>query len=219
MGSRLTIAVLISGRGTNLQALIDACAQPDFPARIGLVISNRPGAKGLERAERAGLCTVTIDHKIFPSREAFDEAIDAQLRQNDIGLVCLAGFMRIFSTPFAERWTGRIVNIHPSLLPAFPGLKPQAQALEAGVKVSGCTVHFVTPDLDAGPIIGQAVVPVLNEDDEDALAARILEAEHLLYPSCVRLIADGKVRFQDGRAVGDAKGWSEQAMLLNPSVS
>ncbi len=197
----MNLGVMISGRGTNLQSLIDAAAHADYPANIAVVISNRPGAPGLDRAAAAGIETVTIDHKGFESREAFDDAVEAELVRRQVDLICLAGFMRIFSVPFAERWTGKVVNVHPSLLPAFKGLRPHRQALEAGVRVSGCTVHYVIPDLDAGPIIGQTAVPVHTDDTEDILAARILAEEHKLYPACVRLIAEGGVRYENGRAV------------------
>lgn len=190
----MKLGVLISGRGSNLQALIDACAAPAFPAEIALVVSNRPGAAGLDRAAAAGIATHTIDHTGFPDREGFDAALDASLREAGVELLCLAGFMRLLSAGFVEGWRDRIVNIHPSLLPAFKGTDAPAQAIAAGVRYSGCTVHFVVPEMDAGPIIVQAAVPVLPDDDEAALAARILEAEHECYPWAVRLIAEGRVR-------------------------
>ncbi len=197
----LTLGILISGRGSNMHALAQACAEPGFPARIGVVISNRPDAAGLARAAEAGLSTVALDHKAYESREAFDAAVEAALIAHQVDLVCLGGFMRIFSDAFAERWTGRIVNVHPSLLPLFPGLRPQRQALEAGVLISGASVHWVIPALDQGPLIGQAAVPVLPGDDEDTLSARILPTEHQLYPACIRMIAEGRARFEAGRTV------------------
>ena len=189
---RLKVGVLISGRGSNLQALLDACADPAFPARIALVISNVAGAQGLERAEAAGVATCVIDHKRFPSREAFDAKMDEALRDAGVELICLAGFMRLLSTGFVESWRGKMINIHPSLLPAFKGLRTHAQALAAGVKQHGCTVHWVTPDLDGGPTILQGTVPVLEDDTEEILAERVLAVEHRLYPQALRLIAEGK---------------------------
>ncbi len=184
--TRKRVAILISGRGSNMRALIEAARAPDYPGNVALVISNRPDAEGLRFASAAGVTTTTIDHKAFKDREAFDAALDRALREAKIDFVCLAGFMRILSDGFARKWEGRIVNIHPSLLPAFRGLKPQAQALAAGVKSTGCTVHYVVPELDAGPTIAQAEVPVLPGDTEETLSARILEAEHQLYPAALR---------------------------------
>ncbi len=209
-----SLAILISGRGSNMKALIDACAEDDFPAQVKLVIANRPDAPGLAIAEEAGIETRVIDHSTYPSREAFDNIVEDSLLAENIDTVCLAGFMRILSIQFAARWQGRVLNIHPSLLPVFPGLKPWNAALDAGVRVSGCTVQYVTPELDAGPIIGQAAVPVYLDDTPDTLAARILEQEHKLYPACVRLVAEGKVVYGNGRAVfRDA----EPPMWLVPS--
>lgn len=190
---KLKLGVLISGRGSNLQALIDATSDPTFPAEIVLVISNKADAGGLARAEAAGIATVVVPHKQYPDRETFDMALDAALRGAGVGLVCLAGFMRLLSSTFAERWHDRLINIHPSLLPSFKGLDSHGQALAAGVRFSGCTVHFVRPEMDAGPIILQAAVPVHDDDDEDRLATRILEAEHRCYPLAVKLIAEGRI--------------------------
>jgi len=189
---KLKVGVLISGRGTNLQALLDACADPAFPAGIALVISNVAGAAGLERADAAGVPTLVISHKDFPSRETFDARMDAALRAAGIELVCLAGFMRLLSDGFVTGWRGKMINIHPSLLPSFKGMHTHAQALAAGVEQHGCTVHYVTPALDDGPIIAQAAVPVLAGDTEETLAARVLEAEHRLYPEALKLVAQGK---------------------------
>lgn len=200
MAERKRIGVLISGRGSNLQSLIEACACPDYPAEIGLVISNRPKALGLERARKAGLPALCIDHKVYPTREAFDAELDRALRNAGVELICSAGFMRILTDGFVESWRDRQLNIHPSLLPAFRGLHPQRQALDAGVCVSGATVHIVRPEMDAGPIIAQAVVPVLPSDTEDELAARILIAEHQLYPYALKLIASGEA-WVEGEAV------------------
>ncbi len=192
--ARLRLGVLISGRGTNLQSLIDACAAADYPAEIGLAVSNRPDAQGLERARLAGIPTRVVDHRGFPDRGAFERALDAALAEADAGLVCLAGFMRLLTPWFVQRWHDRLINIHPSLLPAFPGLDTHARALAAGVRVSGCTVHFVRAEMDRGPIIVQAAVPVAEGDDPASLAARVLEAEHRCLPLAVRLIAEGRVQ-------------------------
>lgn len=216
MTDKLAIGVLISGRGTNLQALIDACDAPDFPARIVLVISNVADAYGLSRAEAAGIPTAIVDHTGFEDRESFDKALDAALRKADVGLVCLAGFMRLLTPGFVAGWRDRMINIHPSLLPAFKGLNTHQQALDAGVAISGCTVHFVRTEMDTGPIIAQAAVPVLTGDDADRLAARILEMEHVIYPVAVRLIAEGRVRVVDEIAVVDDGAPSREA-LINPT--
>jgi len=213
--AKLKLGVLISGRGSNLQALIDAASDPAYPAEIALVISNKADAGGLARAEAAGIATKVIPHKEFASREAFDAALDQALRGAGVGLVCLAGFMRLLTAGFSEGWHDRLINIHPSLLPAFKGLDSHAQALKAGVRFSGCTVHFVRPEMDAGPIILQAAVPVHDGDDEDALAARILEAEHKSYRLAVRLIAEGRVKVVDG-IVRIADGDFAAGALLNP---
>ena len=213
----MRVAVLLSGRGSNLQALIDAAKAPDFPARIVLAISNVAGAPGLQRARSAGIDTAVVTHRSFNSREAFDQALDKELTAREVELVCLAGFMRILTAGFVERWRGRMVNIHPSLLPSFKGLDAQRQALEEGVKISGCTVHFVSPGMDEGPIIAQAAVPVLPGDDVDSLAARILVQEHMLYPLAVRLIAEGNVRLEGDRVLVDAPA-ADTAALYNPSV-
>jgi len=191
--ARLKVAVLISGRGSNLQALIETCT-PDFPAEIALVIANRAGAAGLAHAARANIAHRVISHRDFASREAFDAALDKALSGAGIELVCLAGFMRLLTDGFVARWRDRLVNIHPSLLPAFPGLDTHARALDAGVLIAGCTVHFVRAAMDAGPIIVQAAVPVLPGDDAAKLAARVLVAEHQAYPLALRLIAEGRVR-------------------------
>ena len=190
------VAILISGRGSNMASLIAAAQAPDYPAEIVLVLSNRPDAAGLDRARDAGIPARAIDHKAYPSREAFDAALQAELVAAEVDLVCLAGFMRIFSAGFVESWAGRMINIHPSLLPLFKGVHTHAQALEAGVRLHGCTVHYVVPELDAGPIIAQAAVPVLPGDDADALAARILVQEHRLYPQALALVAGGRARLE-----------------------
>jgi formyltetrahydrofolate-dependent phosphoribosylglycinamide formyltransferase len=198
---RARTAILISGRGGNMRSLIAAAADPAFPAEIVLVVSNVGNAEGLKHAANAGVATKVIPHKAYVSREAFDAAIDEALAEADIEIVCLAGFMRILSDWFARKWEGRLVNIHPSLLPSFKGVHVHEQALQAGVRISGCTVHFVVPALDAGPIIAQAAVPVELGDTPDTLAARVLEQEHRLYPEALKLLAEGKVRLENGRAV------------------
>jgi phosphoribosylglycinamide formyltransferase 1 len=187
-----TLGVLISGRGSNLQAIIDAVAAGTLDARVGVVISNRAEAAGLERARRAGIETEVIGHRGFASREAYDQALVEALRSRGVGLVCLAGFMRLLSPVFIDAFPNAVLNIHPSLLPAFPGLEAQHQAWAHGVKVSGATVHLVDRDLDAGPIVLQRTVPVLDDDTAEALAARILEQEHLLYPEAIRLVLSGE---------------------------
>lgn len=182
-------AILISGRGSNMQALVEAARQPDYPAEIALVISNRPEASGLAWAKAQGLPAVALDHKRYESREHFEGQLQSMLELSNIDLVALAGFMRLMTAPFVERWSGRMINIHPSLLPSFKGLHTHEQALAAGVRISGCTTHFVSPEMDGGPIIAQAAVPVLPEDTPEMLAARVLAAEHKLYPASLALVA------------------------------
>jgi phosphoribosylglycinamide formyltransferase 1 len=184
-----------------MRSLIAAASDPSFPAEIDLVISNVEGAEGLKHAAAAGIATKVISHKHFPSRQAFDATVDAALNDTGIQIVCLAGFMRILSDWFASKWEGRLLNIHPSLLPSFKGVHVHEQALAAGVRISGCTVHFVVPELDAGPIIAQAPVPVEHGDTPDSLAARILEQEHKLYPAALKMLAEGRVKLENGRAV------------------
>lgn len=193
----LKLGILISGRGSNMQALIDAAKQPGYPAKIVCVIANDPAAKGLERAQAANIPTHIINHRDFKSREAFDQALDAKLKENDVQLVCLAGFMRLLTPWFTERWRDRLINIHPSLLPSFPGLDTHKKAIAYGVKFTGCTVHFVRAEVDHGPIIIQAAVPVMSDDTEDVLAARVLQAEHTIYPEAVRLIAENRVNVME----------------------
>ena len=198
---RLKVAVLISGRGSNLKALIGACAAPDYPAEILLVISNVADAGGLAYAQAAGIPAAIIPHNDYLSREAFDDAMDKRLRDAGAELICLAGFMRILSDGFVRKWQGRLINIHPSLLPAFKGVAVHEQAIAAGVRISGCTVHYVIPELDSGPTILQAEVPALPSDTPDTLALRVLEAEHRIYPEALKLIAEARVRLENGRAV------------------
>jgi phosphoribosylglycinamide formyltransferase-1 len=212
------LAVLISGRGTNLQSLINAAADPDYPAEIALVISNRPKAPGLKRAAQAGIASLVIDHKDFHTREDFDAALHDALRMAKIDYICLAGFMRMLTPQFVSDWRGRLMNIHPSLLPAFKGLHVHERMIEAGVKIAGCTVHFVSSDVDAGPIIGQAAVPVLPGDNDETLAARILEQEHKLYPACVKLIIENKARLS-GAVVPFESSITTGGALLNPPTT
>jgi len=209
------VAVLISGSGTNLQALIDACADDDFPARIALVISNNPGVKGLERAEKAGIPTKVINHRDFENREAFDEKLHEALKECDAKLICLAGFMRILDARFVNRWRNRMLNIHPSLLPSFKGLHTQERALEAGVRFTGCTVHFVNPELDDGPIIAQAVIAINSEDTANTLSAKVLEKEHIIYPQALKLVADGKVRVVGNKVTIKGTEFAD-ASIINP---
>jgi phosphoribosylglycinamide formyltransferase 1 len=193
--------VLISGRGSNLQALIDAVAGGTLPARIAVVVSNKPGAAGLDRARASGIETLTLNHRDFQNRDAFDSALAGELRGRRIDLVCLAGFMRLIGSPMLEAFPNAILNVHPSLLPAFPGVSAQAQAIVHGVKVSGATVHLVTGELDGGPIVLQSAVPVTEDDTEETLAARILVEEHRLYPEAVRIILSGRWRLEGRRLV------------------
>lgn len=215
--ARAKLAVLISGRGSNLQSLIDAAADPAYPAEIGLVISNRPNAKGLERATAAGIPQYVIDHKDFRSREDFDAALNDALRTAEADYICLAGFMRILTDGFVNDWRGRLINIHPSLLPAFKGLHVHERMIDAGVKIAGCTVHFVSAEMDSGPIIGQAAVPVLPGDTPPRLAERILEQEHRLYPACVAIVASKKARLSGG-VVAFHDDIKAEGVLSNPPV-
>jgi len=192
------VAILISGRGSNMAALIEAAKPADFPAEIVVVISNRSDAGGLEKAAASGIPTRTIESRPFGTdRAAFEAALQSALEQHKVELICLGGFMRLFTAEFVQRWHGRMLNIHPSLLPSFPGLEPQAQALRAGVKISGATVHFVIPQTDAGPIVMQGAVAVCDDDTPERLAARIVAIEHRIYPEALRLVASGRVRIED----------------------
>jgi phosphoribosylglycinamide formyltransferase-1 len=200
---RKRVAVLISGRGSNMAALIDAAGDDAFPAEIVLVASNRPDAGGLTVAAQAGIATETVDHTAFgKDRAAFERALQAVLKRHRIELVCLAGFMRLLTADFVSRWEGRMLNIHPALLPAFKGLDTHGRALEAGVNIHGATVHFVVPEMDSGPIVAQGAVAVREDDTEATLAARVLAVEHRLYPMALKLVAQGRVRIEHGRCVG-----------------
>lgn len=212
----MKLAVLISGRGSNLQALIDACAEDGFPAEIVLVLSNKADAYGLERAENAGIPTTVLNHKDFDDRESFDAAMSAKIEEAEAELVCLAGFMRLLSDSFVRQWRDRLINIHPSLLPAYKGLHVHERVVEDGARFSGCTVHFVRPAMDEGPIIAQAVVPVLQDDTPDDLAARILEQEHVIYPQAVRAISEGRVRVSAERVLIEGSNLPDGAMR-NPA--
>ena len=216
MTKRKRVGVLISGRGSNLQALINACKKRDYPAEIVLVISDVPQAQGLLRAEAALIPTLTIDHKDFPTREDFDAALDAALTDNQVELLCNAGFMRLHTPGFVESWRDRHLNIHPSLLPAFRGLHTHERVIAAGCKISGCTVHFVRPEMDEGPIVAQAAVPVLADDTAETLALRVLEAEHRLYPHALALVASGAVSIQGERVIDTND--QAQAPLFSPPV-
>jgi phosphoribosylglycinamide formyltransferase-1 len=197
--SRRRTAVLISGRGTNMAALIAATRQPSFPAEIVLVVSNRPEASGLAFAKAHGIATAVVDHKIYAGRDGFEGSLQAMLASHRIEFLCLAGFMRLLTASFVGAWHNRIINIHPALLPAYRGLHTHARALQDGVKIHGCTVHFVVAALDAGPIIAQAAVPVLDSDTTETLAARVLRQEHILYPLALELVTSGSVEICDNR--------------------
>jgi len=199
------LGVLISGRGSNLQAMIDAIAEGRLDARISVVISNRAGAAGLDRARDAGIETLTISHRDFPSREDYDSVLVRELRSRGVGLVCLAGFMRLLSPVFVNAFPNAILNIHPALLPSFPGVDAQRQAWAHGVKISGATVHIVTCELDGGPIVLQRGVPVLDDDTPDSLAARILVEEHTAYPEAIRIVLDGGWRIEERRFVRQSR--------------
>ena len=199
--ARLRTAILISGRGSNMQALIESCRAPTAAAEIVLVLSNRPDAGGLGYAAQTGVLTVVVDHRSYPDRAAFDAEVDRRLRTAGAEFVCLAGFMRLLTPEFIERWRDRMINIHPSLLPAFPGLDTHARALAAGARFHGCTVHFVRFETDTGPIIAQAVLPVQPDDTPDSLATRVLALEHRIYPQALAWIAEGRVRIDDERAI------------------
>jgi phosphoribosylglycinamide formyltransferase 1 len=213
--TRRRVAVLISGRGSNMASLIEAARDPASPAEIVLVVSNRPDAGGLDGARRAGIEAAVVDHRAFPDREAFDLALDGALRARGVELLCLAGFMRVLTPGFVEAWAGQMLNIHPSLLPLFRGTRTHERALAGGVLVHGCTVHYVVPELDAGPIIAQAAVPVVPGDTPDSLAARVLVQEHALYPAALRMVCTGAVRLKDGRALFRDR-WDGDAALLSP---
>jgi phosphoribosylglycinamide formyltransferase-1 len=213
------VAILISGRGSNMAALIEATKAADFPAEIVVVISNKADADGLAKARESGVPTVTIESRPYGGdRTAFEAALQSALDWNKVDLICLGGFMRLFTAEFVQRWFGRMLNIHPSLLPSFPGLDPQGQALRAGVKISGATVHFVVAETDAGPIVMQGAVAVSDDDTADTLAARILQIEHRIYPDALRLVASGKIRIEGDvcKTAGSAGG---NGALISPGLT
>jgi phosphoribosylglycinamide formyltransferase-1 len=216
--SRRRVAILISGRGSNMAALIEAAQAPDFPAEIALVVSNVPEAAGLARAAALGVRTAVLDHKPFgKDRAAFEADLQGILDEDRIELICLGGFMRLFTAPFVQHWHGRMLNIHPSLLPSFAGLDPHGQALRAGVKLSGATVHFVIPETDAGPIVMQGAVPVAVDDTAETLAARVLTVEHRIYPLALRLLAEGRLRIAGERCIV-AGALPPDAMMIAPKI-
>jgi phosphoribosylglycinamide formyltransferase 1 len=211
---RRRVAILISGRGSNMTALIEAARVQDFPAEISVVVSNKADAAGIARARDAGIPVEIVESRPFgKDRAGFEKALQTVLDQRSVDLVCLAGFMRLFTAEFVQRWHGRMLNVHPSLLPAFPGLDPHGQALKAGVKISGATVHFVTPDTDAGPIVIQGVVAVKDDDTTQTLSERILAVEHRIYPAAVRLVADMRVRIDGDRCVIEGARATDAVMV------
>ncbi|MFO0991931.1 MAG: phosphoribosylglycinamide formyltransferase [Hyphomicrobiales bacterium] len=218
MSERKRVAILISGRGSNMKAMVEASQNPAYPAEIALVLSNRPSTAGLAFAEAAGIQTSVIDHKKYGTRENFDAAIDAKLRESKIEFVALAGFMRIMTAGFVDDWRDRMINIHPSLLPSYKGLHTHERALADGVKIHGCTSHFVRHDVDAGPIIAQAAVPVLEGDTPETLSARVLMAEHQLYPHALRLVASGQARVKN-ESVTITGPSRAAAPLINPPIT
>ncbi|MCW2309179.1 phosphoribosylglycinamide formyltransferase [Rhodobium gokarnense] len=218
MTKRARVVVLISGRGSNMAALIEAAKDPAYPAEIVAVLSNRPNAAGLETAAAAGIATAVVDHKDFDGREAFEEKLSAAIESFDPDLVCLAGFMRLLTSGFAEKWRDRLINIHPSLLPSFKGLDTHVRALAAGVKLHGCSVHFVRPEMDAGPLIAQGAVPVLSGDTEETLAARVLAAEHELYPAALALVASGRTRVVGDRVIVEPEEDATPPALVWPKA-
>jgi phosphoribosylglycinamide formyltransferase-1 len=204
--ARKRVAILISGRGSNMVALIEAATDQTYPAEIALVVSNEPAAEGLKRATAEGIRTAVVDHRKFgKDREAFERALQDELQAHSIEIVCLAGFMRLLTPWFVRQWDGRLLNIHPALLPAFKGLDTHARAIAAGAKEHGATVHFVVPEMDSGPIMAQAAVPVRSGDTEASLAARVLEVEHRIYPQALRWVAEGRVQIADGRCLIDGQ--------------
>jgi phosphoribosylglycinamide formyltransferase-1 len=213
------VAILISGRGSNMAALIHAASANDFPAEIVLVISNRADAGGLQKARSSGVPTLVIESKPFGAdRAAFEAALQAALDRHQVELICLGGFMRLFTAEFVQRWYGRMLNIHPSLLPSFPGLDPHGQALRAGVKISGATVHFIIPETDAGPILMQGAVSVSDHDTVNTLAERVLEVEHRIYPDALRLLASGKIQLE-GDICKTAESVGSGNFLISPAIS
>jgi phosphoribosylglycinamide formyltransferase-1 len=218
MARQVSIGVLISGGGTNLQSIIDAIEAKRLDAQIKVVLSNKADAYGLARARNHGIPTETLDHKTYPSREAYDQAVVDLLRAREVELVVLAGFMRLLSPVFVKAYSNRIMNIHPALLPAFPGLHVQKKAIDHGVRFSGCTVHFVNEECDEGPIIIQAAVPVFPDDTEESLAARILKQEHRIYPRAIQLYAEGRLRVMGRKVLVDGLVKDEGEVLIQPPI-
>ncbi len=216
MGTRMKLGVLISGRGSNLQSIINASEAKDFPADINIVIANIPNINGLRIAKKASIPTKIIKHECYKERESFEDAIHSALTKAGVDLICLAGFMRILTDTFVNRWSNKVINIHPSLLPSFKGLNTHKRAIEAGVKFSGCTVHFVRPNMDEGPIIIQSVVAIQPKDTPDSLASRILAEEHKIYPLAIRLIANDKISIKNG-LVKIKGSVTPQTTLTNPA--
>jgi len=215
--TRLRTAVLISGRGSNMESLIEAARAPDYPAEIALVVSNRPDAPGLAKAKSLGVATAAVDHKIYAGREEFERSLQHVLEIHRVEFICLAGFMRLFTPWFIAQWRGRMLNIHPALLPSYKGLNTHERALADGVKIHGCTVHFVVPEMDEGPIVAQAAVPVLDGDTPETLGARVLAQEHVVYPLALRLVASGAVRVEGNRVLGALA--RSDATLVAPAPS
>jgi len=218
MTAKKRVAILISGRGSNMASLIKAARAPDYPAEIACVLSNRSEAKGLKGAQAEGVPAIAIDHTAFAGREVFDAALEHELNSFRVDLVACAGFMRLLTPAFVTRWHNRIINIHPSLLPAFKGLDTHARVLRAGVKITGCTVHVVRPDMDDGPIIAQAAVPVVDGDTAETLAARVLQAEHRLYPHALALLAGGQVEIRGDTVVGPQVPVNQEKALFWPPL-
>jgi phosphoribosylglycinamide formyltransferase-1 len=212
------VAVLISGRGSNMASLIEAAKDDGYPAEIALVVSNRPDAAGLALAHAQSIPTKVVDHRPYgKDRAAFERELQRILEAHGIELICLGGFMRLFTADFVVRWQGRMLNIHPALLPSFPGLDPHGQALRAGVKISGATVHLVIPETDAGPIVAQAAIPVREDDSAKTLAGRVLAVEHRIYPLALRLLAEGRIRVADGRCIIAGADADDTALLVPPA--
>jgi phosphoribosylglycinamide formyltransferase-1 len=218
MARQVSIAVLISGRGTNLQSIINAVEEKRLDAKIEIVLSNKADAFGLERAKKHGVSTVVLDHKSYSSREAYDQAVVDLLQKRGVELVVLAGFMRLLSPAFIKAYSNRIMNIHPALLPSFPGLQVQKKAVEHGVRFAGCTVHFVNEECDEGPIIIQAVVPVFADDTEETLGARILKQEHRIYPQAIQLYAENRLRVVGRKVLVDGSAKDENQVLIQPPL-
>ncbi len=214
--TRIRTAILISGRGSNMEALIEAARAPDYPAEISLVLSNRPEAPGLRRARDLGVAVGAVDHKIYAGREDFERSMQAMLQIHRIGLVCMAGFMRMVTPWFVGQWQGRMLNVHPALLPAYRGLDTHARALADGVKIHGCTVHFVVPAMDEGPILAQAAVPVLDGDTVGSLAARVLAQEHRIYPAALARVAAGGLTVQGNRVYDPVPAREAEALAVPP---